>query len=245
MVVRSGAFLGFVLAVSGVIPASAAMASPISFNDLGPSTGGTRMPATYADLRWGGSDWHYMSLASSPLNTFVALSSASTLVSSAPDGVHVGGPDFYFDGAEFWSRRGADANGDFYFVLYHDGVTVYNGRIEDDGRQRFDGTARLFVPGYSGPVDGFALAFDNDDWDHLAMDNVRIRPVPPEACAADYNGDTAPDVLDFLDFFDDFSVCAGGSAPCGAFGEPDMNGDTLVDVLDFLEFLDAFGAGCP
>ncbi len=80
--------------------------------------------------------------------------------------------------------------------------------------------------------------------DHVGL-YVGDQAIPPEACAADYNGDTAPDVLDFLDFFDDFSVCSGGSAPCGSFGDPDVNGDTLVDVLDFLEFLDAFGAGCP
>lgn len=203
------------------------------------------MPAEYAGLRWGVSDWHYMTLASNPSNTFLALPSASTFVGSVLDGVHAGGPDFYFDGADFWSRRSADANGDFYFVLYHDGVTVYNGLVEDGGRQRFDGTHRAFVPEYTGPVDGFAIAFDNDDWDHLAMDNVRIRPILPPDCGADYNGDTEPDVLDFLDFLEDFSLCDGGASPCGTFGEPDINGDTLVDILDFLEFMDVFGTGCP
>jgi hypothetical protein len=234
-----------VLLAAGAIPAFASLGAPITFDDLGPSTGGTRMPASYAGLRWDISDWHYMSLASNPANTYVALSSTSTFVGSILDGAHGGAPDYYFDGADFWSRRGADANGDFYFVLYHDGVTVYNGRIEDGGRQRFDGTIRAFVPDYTGPVDGFAIAFDNDDWDHLAMDNIRIRPIAPAVCDADYNGDTTPDVLDFLDFFDDFSVCSGGSSPCGSFGDADVNGDTIVDVLDFLEFLDAFGAGCP
>jgi hypothetical protein len=63
-------------------------------------------------------------------------------------------------------------------------------------------------------------------------------------CAADYNGDTTPDVLDFLDFMDDFGACEGLDAPCGSFGDADANGDTIVDVLDFLEFIDAFGGGC-
>lgn len=65
---------------------------------------------------------------------------------------------------------------------------------------------------------------------------------PP--CAADYNGDTEPDILDFLDFFDDFGSCENLPSPCGSFGEPDVNGDTFVDILDFLDFLDAFGTGC-
>ncbi len=65
---------------------------------------------------------------------------------------------------------------------------------------------------------------------------------PP--CAADYNGDTEPDVLDFLDFLDDFGACDQLPAPCGSFGNPDINGDTVIDVIDFLDFLDAFGSGC-
>jgi hypothetical protein len=65
---------------------------------------------------------------------------------------------------------------------------------------------------------------------------------PP--CPADYNGDTEPDILDFLDFFDDFGSCENLPAPCGSFGEADVNGDTFVDILDFLDFLDAFGSGC-
>lgn len=63
-------------------------------------------------------------------------------------------------------------------------------------------------------------------------------------CAADYNGDTGPDILDFLDFFDDFGACEGQLAPCGSLGDADVNGDTIVDILDFLDFLDAFGTGC-
>ncbi len=63
-------------------------------------------------------------------------------------------------------------------------------------------------------------------------------------CAADYNGDTGPDILDFLDFFDDFGSCENQPGPCGSLGNADFNGDTLVDILDFLDFLDAFGTGC-
>ncbi len=66
----------------------------------------------------------------------------------------------------------------------------------------------------------------------------------PGPCPADYNGDTAPDVLDFLDFLDDFGSCENQPAPCGSTANADFNGDTIVDVLDFLDFLDAFGIGC-
>lgn len=64
------------------------------------------------------------------------------------------------------------------------------------------------------------------------------------SCPADYNGDDEFDVLDFLDFFDDFGTCDQLPGPCGAIGDADFNGDTVVDVADFLDFLDAFGTGC-
>ena len=35
------------------------------------------------------------------------------------------GTPFYFDGADFWSRRGLDATGNFYFVLSLKGKVVY------------------------------------------------------------------------------------------------------------------------
>ncbi len=64
------------------------------------------------------------------------------------------------------------------------------------------------------------------------------------ACAADYNADGEDDILDFLDFFDDFGMCEGEIGPCGVSGDADFNGDTLVDILDFLDFFDVFGQGC-
>lgn len=175
---RSASLIALSIAAAGAI-APASRAAVISFNDLGPSTGGTHMPDQYSGLRWATSNWHSMTLASNPADTFLALSGTSTTVLTV-----LNGPDFYLDGADFWSRRGADANGDFYFVLYHDGVTVYNGRTATNGRQRFNATHSTFVPDYTGPIDGFAIAFDNDDWDHLAMDNLNIRFIPSPGAAA-------------------------------------------------------------
>lgn len=66
---------------------------------------------------------------------------------------------------------------------------------------------------------------------------------PP--CVADYNRlPDSGDILDFLDFIDDFSGCELSPAPCGTYGNPDVNGDTFVDILDFLDFIEAFSVGC-
>jgi hypothetical protein len=71
-----------------------------------------------------------------------------------------------------------------------------------------------------------------------------VKWTPIDECAAKYNDGEEPDILDFLDFVDDFSTCEGQPAPCGSFGEADINGDTFVDILDFLDFIDSFGTGC-
>ncbi|MBX3365972.1 MAG: hypothetical protein KF912_01485 [Phycisphaeraceae bacterium] len=71
-------------------------------------------------------------------------------------------------------------------------------------------------------------------------DGIEIVQVRPR-CTADYNGDTLVDILDFLDFMDDFSVCDQQNGPCGQFGNTDFTGDTVVDILDFLDFMDGFG----
>ncbi len=63
-------------------------------------------------------------------------------------------------------------------------------------------------------------------------------------CPSDYNANVTVDILDFLDFIDDFSTCEQAPGPCGAFGDADFNGDTIVDILDFLDFIDAFSTGC-
>lgn len=97
-------------------------------------------------------------------------------------------------------------------------------------------------------------------WSDLPFDRVEYRDLSqqcdneywgrffigtnPRVCAADYNGDTLVDILDFLDFFDDFGGCLFEPAPCGSISNADLNGDTFVDILDFLDFLDAFGIGC-
>lgn len=80
-----------------------------------------------------------------------------------------------------------------------------------------------------------------------AIDDVlveRLTCTDPSDCIADYNADGGVDVLDFLDFIEDFGSCDGQPGPCGAFGNADVNNDGGVDVLDLLEFLDLFSQGC-
>ncbi|MCW5768489.1 MAG: hypothetical protein KIT19_07380 [Phycisphaeraceae bacterium] len=73
---------------------------------------------------------------------------------------------------------------------------------------------------------------------------IALRLIEGVVCASDYDGNGEVDILDFLDFMDDFGACNGEPSPCGSFGEPDLNGDTIVDIVDFLDFIDAFGRGC-
>jgi len=180
--VRHSSSLSALLAVAlAATFVSAALAQDVyapvtlDFNDLGPATGGIHMPDSYGGLNWLTSDWHYMTLALAPADDFLALSGNATGV------VGTGGQDFYFDGADFWSRRGLDANGRFYFILHLNGVLVYNGLEDPDGRQVFTNVHQLFTANYTGLVDHVAMAFDQggDDWDHLAMDNVRLRTIVP------------------------------------------------------------------
>ncbi len=79
----------------------------------------------------------------------------------------------------------------------------------------------------------------------IIVDDQPLRPRPPlsadigaaqEPCRADYNLDGISDVLDFLDFLNDF----GNLDP-----RADVNLDGVVDVLAFLDFLNWFGIGCP
>lgn len=171
-----GGCIGLLLGLALFLQAGPVSAQPtngaatLTFDDLPVSTGGTHMPTNYCGFRWLNSDWHHLTLASTPTNNFLALSGTSTAT------ISVGSGKFYFDGADFWSRRGVDANGLFYFILYSNAVVVYDGRNDKDGKMRFTGTRQFFTPNYPGLVDGVAMVFTQggDDWDHLAMDNLRF-----------------------------------------------------------------------
>ncbi|MCA9292795.1 MAG: hypothetical protein KDA20_03170 [Phycisphaerales bacterium] len=210
---------------------SATCAATLDFDDLGSSTLGIHMPDEYGGLGWSLSDWHYLTLAAAPTETFLALGGSVGYISG------LGGREFFLDGADFWSRRAADAAGDFYFILYNNGVVVYDGRNDgNDGRMRFTDVHQLLVPNYTGPIDGFAFAFDGggDDWDHLAMDNLQVRFV----CPADMDGSGTVDLGDLNQVLFNF----GETVTPGTAGDADGSG--VVDLSDLNLVLFAFGEVC-
>lgn len=148
----------------------------LDFNALPSSPIGSHLPTGYGGFTWG-DRWYQMSVPSAAgEGNFLATSSTgSTLIRRAD------GEAFFFDGADFWSRRGLDANGDFFFVLYgQQGQTVYNGNLDGNaGRMRFTASPQLLSANYSGAIYAMAWGFDNDDYDHLAMDNFRFRIAAP------------------------------------------------------------------
>lgn len=179
----------------------------LDFNDLGPTVGGIHMPATYGGLTWSAfSDWYSMSIAAVPTNTFLALAGNATSFTRA------GGRDFLLDSLRVWSRRGADANGRFYFVLHHDGALVYDGRDDPDGRVLFDATHQVVVPNYTGRVDVVAMVFDagGDDWDHLAVDDLAVRMI-----------DVVPDAPTFVEVDPGLP---SGTRNAVAWGDYDLDG---------------------
>jgi hypothetical protein len=141
----------------------------LNFDELGPETGGLPMPAGYAGFQWG-SQWHYLTSPQDTGQTYLAMDSSSGTLIYRTDR-----QAFYFDGASFWSRRGLDANGSFYFVLYLNGKTVFDGTQSSKTRMRFNGTPTFMVTGYKGRIDAMAFAFKNNDWDQFAADDFKFR----------------------------------------------------------------------
>lgn len=125
-------------------------------------------------------------------NQYAATSGANTsrLISRTDDSA------FYFDGGDFWSRRGADAVGDFYFILYSGNTVVYQGNNKDltpsGDRERMllSATPSARSTGYSGPITAMSFIFDNDDYDHFAFDNLRFRVLAEPAGTGSTPGTT-------------------------------------------------------
>lgn len=172
--------LAFALCIASASAPAAAQSTVLTFNDLAlvsPATVGASMPDGYGGFDWGGRYYYMAPTAASGNTTYVAMGSgASTWIRRTDSAA------FYFDGADFWSRRGLDANGDFYFVLSLKGKTVYNGlTAKKGGRMLFTGAPTLLKPDYTGPIDLIAITFSGNgkDWNHLAFDNFRFRAIAP------------------------------------------------------------------
>jgi glucose/arabinose dehydrogenase len=139
-----------------------------------------------------------------------------------------------------------DLRGTYFFADYCSNRIKsfrYTGSVTDFT----DRTAELEPAG--APSIGSITSFGEDNRGNLYIVDQGgevFRVVAAGGLPGDYNGDTIVDVLDVLDFMDDFGTCENLPAPCGSFGDPDRNGDTVIDVLDFLDFIDAFGQTfCP
>ena len=146
----------------------------VNFNDLSATPIGLHVPAGYGGFNWG-LQWYYMTSSSPDTQNYLAMGTiqAGTLIQRADR------LPFYYDGAMFWSRRAADANGSFYYVLYLNGKTVFDGTQSSKGRMRFDGAPKLIRTGYKGLVDTVAFVFHKDDYDHVAADDFRFRVAAP------------------------------------------------------------------
>ena len=166
---RHAAAIGLTLTLATGAAQAVLVPQVLGFEDLGVSVIGSPMPAGYADFSWG-TQWFYMTNAVDLSKNYLVTSTINGNLIKRADGA-----DFYFDGADFWSRRGLDANGSFYFVLYHNGVTVYDGTQAKKGRMRFTGTPTFMKAPYTGPIDAMAFSFRNRDYNHFAMDTFRVR----------------------------------------------------------------------
>lgn len=208
LVFRKALFLAF--ALMGSLAGAQTVSTTVTFDEvptslasgsgnetfLGPLLNG------YAGFRWGGfgpdgtpSTSMFLTENKFSGNNYVATAGRGIGTITRADGA-----DFYFESLDVFSRRGADAIGDFSFVLYHDGQSVYTGFNEKNnvGRNRFTGLAQSFSAvvwgkngnsSYTGPIDGIAFYFDNDDYDHFAFDNLKVRVSPP---AVPYLGPAVP-----------------------------------------------------
>ena len=108
------------------------------------------------------------------------------------------GSGFYFDGGDFWSRRGADAVGDFYFILYgQNSQVLYQGDNKDltpSGKEEkmvLSGQPTDMDLNYGNLIFGMSFIFDNDDYDHFAFDNLAFRVFVDSATTGSEPGNPA------------------------------------------------------
>ncbi len=147
------------------------------------------------------------------------------------------------EGAEVRFDVSVTGSGPFFYVWRRDGQVLSDGITSSGSVISGSSTPSLEISHSSG--------MDAGDYDCIVSNACSIATSEAAAlyvttcCAADYNGHGDPgDILDLLDFFEDFGACDQQPAPCGTLGDPDVNGDTIIDILDFLDFFEAFGQGC-
>ena len=128
---------------------------------------------------------------------------------------------------------------DVFPVWHRDGVPLVDG-VGPDGSEVIGAETLTLTILNAGPGAEGAYACEIS----TECGSVWTEAATLSVCIANYNCDEETDILDLLDFIEDFAACEQAPAPCGAFGEADINGDTLVDILDFLDFIGSIDAGC-
>lgn len=184
--------------------------------------------------------------ASTTFNT-TGCASASTMVFPIHEYDHnTAGFSCSVTGGYVYRGPICDLKGTYFFADYCSNQIYsfrYNGAVTG-----FTNRTTELAPG-GGLSIGSITSFGEDNRGNLYIVDQGgevFRVIPAGGLPGDYNGDDLVDVLDLLDFLDDFGACEGQSAPCGAFGDADVNGDDVVDILDFLDFIDLFGQStCP
>jgi hypothetical protein len=185
-------------------------------------------------LPYNSSIWHDATISADGAGTFdISAPTNSITLGGGPEGIV-----YVEDGATLFGAESV------LISEYSTGrVTAYE---TDANGDPIPSTQRVFMTGLGGaeggtrdPVTGDFLFSTFGGGDRVLV----VRGFNPD-CTANYNRDCLVDILDFLDFFDDFAACEAGPGPCGEVGNADFNGDTFVDILDFLDFFDAFGQGC-
>lgn len=229
--------------IGQIMPGSNSPDKDVSLSPLGftASVGAaTLVPSGFAGegrlkvFPYNSSVWHDATIAADGLGTFdISAPTNAISLSGGPEGIVYVEADATLFGAD-----------SILVSLWAAGVVV---AYEADGNgDPIPSSARVFMSGLSGaeggtrdPVTGDFLFSTFGGGDRV----LAVRGFNPE-CRANYNRDCLVDILDFLDFFDDFAACMNQAGPCGQIGNADFNGDTFVDILDFLDFFDAFGQGC-
>lgn len=173
-----GALVSLVSTAALAVPTLTART--VDFEDLAVTGFSTQPVDGYQGFDWG--DGIHVLCRENPAvpcgaNQYAATSGATTsrLISRSD------ATAFYFDGGDFWSRRAADAVGDFFFILYNGANVVYRGDDRDltpsgrEERMLLSGTPQFRTPGYTGPITAMSFLFDNDDYDHFAFDRLNFR----------------------------------------------------------------------
>ena len=115
---------------------------------------------------------------------------------------------------------------------FPNGVSVIDGDIDDPASWTVHTYQNSPLPHYQ--LGEIAFDTSGDLWVSAISEGVAVL-TPAAGCAADFNGDGALNILDFVAFQNAFQAGDAGA---------DANGDGVLNILDFVAFQNQFQAGC-